>query len=493
MFLIPIGHEESGVRRLPAVTLGVMAICVVALILSSGVGFSSDADERVHARFEEALEYYFAHPYLELSPEFAELAAAETGNDLAPLMEYYGSGIERPDRAIVLTQQPELDRLMARVVESLSAHPFFRFGLVPAEFSVLGLITHMFMHAGWLHLIGNLLMLYLAGPYVEDVWGRPLFAAFYLVAGIIAALSFVALNPDLEAPLVGASGAVAGVMGAFLVRYWKTRIRFFYMIGILVRGTFWAPAWLMLPLWLGAQLFMVAITSGAEGQGGVAYWAHIGGFLFGAGLAWFIQTKRIEARYIDAAIEQKAQATVLDNRAVDEALSLHENGRGETALKMLLQEVQRSPSNRDAALALWSVALDLDLCIDAGPAMVRVIREELRVGDCSEALRCWKEVSARLPKLKIGPALCARLAQALHTEREPGPATAMLRRALLEAGSSVTPALAFQIARIGEEIDRPTAIAALRLASGRPDLDPESREQIEQLLVSMAPRPVSTA
>src|SRR5207247_9669974 len=117
-----------------------------------------------------------------------------------------------------------LERLSAKISDAAVTDPLQRWGLVPARIRPDALITHMFLHAGWLHLLGNLFILYLAGPYIEDVWGRPLFAGFYLVSGLVAALAFVLRYPGLDQPLVGASGAIAGVMGAFLVRYGRPEI-----------------------------------------------------------------------------------------------------------------------------------------------------------------------------------------------------------------------------------------------------------------------------
>ena len=146
------------------------------------------------------------------------------------------------------------------------------------------LITYQFLHGGFLHLFGNLFFLFLAGPFIEDVWGRPVFAAFYLTAGALSALMFALRYPELDEPLIGASGAVAGVMGAFLVRYWKTRIRFLYFFIPFRPGTFTAPAWLMLPLWFARELVFAQawdVASPGTGGGGVAHWAHVWGFAFG--------------------------------------------------------------------------------------------------------------------------------------------------------------------------------------------------------------------
>ena len=104
-----------------------------------------------------------------------------------------------------------------------------------------------------MHLLGNLLFLVLAAPHVEERWGPVLFGVFYLLSGVVAALFWALRYPGLDTSLVGASGAIAGVMGAFLVCFGGSKIKFFYWFGI-IWGTFRAPAWLMLPLWLAIEV-----------------------------------------------------------------------------------------------------------------------------------------------------------------------------------------------------------------------------------------------
>ena len=134
--------------------------------------------------------------------------------------------------------------------------------------------------AGFFHFLGNMFILYLAGPFIEDRWGRPLFAGFYILAGIFAALFFVVQYPGLEESMVGASGAISGVMGAFLIRFWFVKIKFFYFFFFFM-GTFNAPAWFMLPLWLARELIFAQAGDviAPEGGTGVAHWAHVAGFV----------------------------------------------------------------------------------------------------------------------------------------------------------------------------------------------------------------------
>jgi len=140
------------------------------------------------------------------------------------------------------------------------------------------LITSMFLHGGWMHLIGNMWFLWLFGNNVEDSMGRLRFIAFYLLTGLAAALGQVMANPDSIIPMVGASGAISGVMGAYLVLY--PRVKVYTLVPIFIFFTSIAlPAWAMLGYWFVIQL-VSGLFSSSE-MGGVAFWAHIGGFVAG--------------------------------------------------------------------------------------------------------------------------------------------------------------------------------------------------------------------
>jgi membrane associated rhomboid family serine protease len=141
-------------------------------------------------------------------------------------------------------------------------------------------LTSMFLHGSWMHLLGNMWFLWLFGNNVEDAMGRIRYVVFYLLSGIAAALSQVALNPDSVVPMVGASGAISGVMGAYIVLYPRVRVYMLIPLGFVLTTMVW-PAWAMLGYWLVLQLVSGISSVGAEG-GGVAFWAHFGGFLAGA-------------------------------------------------------------------------------------------------------------------------------------------------------------------------------------------------------------------
>ncbi len=143
--------------------------------------------------------------------------------------------------------------------------------------------TSMFLHGSWLHLLGNMWFLWLFGNNIEDSMGRLRFVTFYLLCGIAAALAQVALDPSSGIPMVGASGAISGVMGAYLVLYPRVRVFAMVPIGFFLTSIA-LPAWTMLIYWLAIQ-FISGVTAlgGAEG-GGVAFWVHVGGFVAGMAL-----------------------------------------------------------------------------------------------------------------------------------------------------------------------------------------------------------------
>ena len=141
------------------------------------------------------------------------------------------------------------------------------------------ILYSMFLHGGWMHILGNMWFLWIFGNNVEDAMGRLRFVVFYLGCGLVAALTQVALNPNEIVPMVGASGAISGVMGAYLVLYPRVKVYNFLFLGFFFT-TIALPAWAMIGYWFFLQ---VIGTLGAT-EGGIAVWAHIGGFIAGAAL-----------------------------------------------------------------------------------------------------------------------------------------------------------------------------------------------------------------
>jgi membrane associated rhomboid family serine protease len=170
--------------------------------------------------------------------------------------------------------------------------------LVDAAPQYWTVLTSMFMHGGWLHLIGNMVFLWVFGNNIEDVMGHARFAVFYLVCGVVAGLAHVLLSPGSGIPAVGASGAISGVMGAYILLYPQARVRT------------WVPpifvwtlrAWVLLGYWFVLQVMggLVSLGPQAGQEGGVAVWAHVGGFVAGLALVKVFENRELTARRLRA-------------------------------------------------------------------------------------------------------------------------------------------------------------------------------------------------
>jgi membrane associated rhomboid family serine protease len=170
---------------------------------------------------------------------------------------------------------------------------FHTYGLIPAEFSLPTLVTSMFLHGGFSHVGGNMLFLWIFGDNVEDRMGHRRFLLFYLLCGTAAALAQTLMQPDSLLPMVGASGAVAGVMGAYFVLYPQSQIVTFALFQFIE-----VPAILFLGLWFLLQLVSgVGSVAGSASAGGIAFWAHVAGF--GAGVVGVFLFRRPERQRVE--------------------------------------------------------------------------------------------------------------------------------------------------------------------------------------------------
>lgn len=185
------------------------------------------------------------------------------------------------EQSLTMDRLQEVFLTLSVVPNNISENPF-------SSESILDMVRSMFFHGGWAHLGGNMLYLYLFGDNVEDRLGIPLYLGFYFLSGFGAAAAQVAIDPNSTIPLVGASGAIAGVLGGYLVLFPGVKVQGIVPIGGFAALTEW-PAWTVLILWFALQLLNGIATigpeTGAEG-GGVAFFAHIGGFVAGAIFVW---------------------------------------------------------------------------------------------------------------------------------------------------------------------------------------------------------------
>lgn len=174
------------------------------------------------------------------------------------------------------------------------------FGLVPDRFHFANVLTSMFLHGGWVHVLGNMWFLWIFGDNIEDILGHGKYLLFYLLCGVGAAMTQVYFSPDSRVPMVGASGAIAGVMGAYMVKFPYSRISTLIFLAFFIT-TVEVPAWVMLIYWFFIQLISGVGSVGYSqvSQGGTAFLAHVGGFVAGIGLIYLMRPKERYSRRKD--------------------------------------------------------------------------------------------------------------------------------------------------------------------------------------------------
>jgi len=206
-----------------------------------------------------------------------------------------GDASRRPASVPIVTAFIILTNIVVFVLELTRGETFvIQWSAIPAQIISghhwITILTAMFMHGSWFHLIGNMVFLWAFSPEIEDAMGPLRYVIFYLLGGLVAMLAQVLADPHSTIPNLGASGAIAAVMGAFLVTYPRDQIRTVLFIFVFVRITF-IPACLLIGFWFLTQLFHAGAVAHVQ-TGGVAYLAHVGGFIFGAATARLFEDPR---------------------------------------------------------------------------------------------------------------------------------------------------------------------------------------------------------
>lgn len=492
MFIIvPVGHDETEIRRVPWVTVSLVVACVA--VFTTIWPRSLERERGIEESVRDVAAYFLDHPYLELQPRVSSLLLGRyLGKDERERLEEARTGSKPPARkSQLLEEQETLTALEGTLLAELDGYPMRRYGLIPAATSLETWVSHMFMHGSWGHLFGNMLLLLLAGYCVEERWGRSGFLLLYGVGGLAAAGLFCFRNPDSSIPMVGASGAISAAIGAFLVRFWATRIHFFYWILLIFRGTFRLPAWLVTFAWVGNELLSAHLIDAAGPEssgGGIAHWAHLGGFGFGAAFGLVVRAFQLEARWIAPAIDAKVSG--YQNTLLIRALKLSDKGSPARALELLLSELPRDPGNRDAVLHLWDLALKLQRAPEAAPHLARLIRDAVKSEDadgCEAAVELLTELLSHAPKARPDPLTLVRLGLVLAAKGRSDDAGYVIEQALDALPPRAPLPLALRAVKALTPTHRRLAERVATCSLAAPELADATRDELRRCLETLKP------
>jgi membrane associated rhomboid family serine protease len=411
IILFPVGVEDAEVNRLPWVSIGIAALCVIAFLFSWVLPANPQGVD--NSALFEVLTYWQQHSYLELPEPFQSRFIPKNAQQKLKLH----ASDQRPEPEIIQKEQATLDEMVSRVIALSDRSILRRFSLIPAKgMFQIGWLTHMFLHFGWLHLLGNLFFFYLVGPLIEDIWGRPLFAGFYLVGGLAAALAHFLLDHASPTMMAGASGAIAACMGAFALRYATRRIRLAYFVWFyfrIWRGITRWPAWVCGLLWFFNEAWNFWRTGG---NSGVAVMAHIGGFAFGAAVAFGLRTSGIESKYVAPKVE--ATFTWQKHPAIEKAAAALERKDLPTAEAAYREVLAADPKNLEAQFGLAKIAIQQHRVAEGIQRLDPLLGRLIARSEQDKAMGWIEDIVPVLDPQALRPALAFKIGQLIDAGPE---------------------------------------------------------------------------
>jgi len=417
MIILPLGHDKE-IFRFPLVTVGIILVCLGVQVYSS---FSTPDEEEV-LRITHELKTLRMRIFMQHGPgwikerlpkemsqpsAWEEIPSRKKMSEIVRRFQQVPRDFFREYEAgkIVQPDDPDLQRLKELKHELPGKlFPVTALGYRPGSGKLYTLLTHAFVHGGWFHLIGNMIFLYLCGCNLEDRWGRLIWLAVYLGGSALAGLGFGLIHPQSSQSLVGASGAVAAAMGAFLVVHYSARVRFFYFFWfylLLYKGTFYLRAFWVLPLWLLQQLLGLllegqAVAVGAEQAVPVAYSAHVAGFLTGLLVGVAFKTSGLDLKLKKVS---KEEATVYtQSPRFEEGLQQLQGGDNEAAAASFQAVLTEQPDHLDALLKLWPLEQDPQ---QAAALASRAVLLAKRGGDLLTPINIFRELKELHPRAPL--------------------------------------------------------------------------------------------
>ena len=461
----------------PWVTYGLLLLCAIALIYSNRL--ERDVRSSGDVAVEKAAAYWTERPYLEPADSIVESLTAEgiQSRRAEFQRDHARSGSIGVPKAVQSHYQEVLDGLTAEALEPLLQLPRYRMGVRVSKPDGVSYFAHAFLHSGWLHLIGNGILLLILGCYIERAWGHILFGILALVSSLAAATAFRIGNPELDASLIGTSGMIAGLLAAFMLRFASRWAEAGYC-SVIIGGV----GWLMLSAsygWDGSVVLGPSASSEMAGVANASFWAIAGGFGCGLVVTAMMMFGKIEAILFDTDPRDAKKPSVEPD--LKAALDAHADGRSDEAFELISALLQRKPEYRAALLAMWEVALDVGRDSDASRAMLQVIRDEVR-RNVPSAVDHWLELTRRGLHGGAEPALLIHVALMLCEAERRAEALSALKRALEISSETESPEIAARVARASRSLDRGFTEAAAWHALSSMDLSFKDRQNLEILL-----------
>lgn len=471
MMIIPIGTKGSLALK-PTMTIGLIVANIIVAILTFPIAHQSqkalfETQRELYAR--EVSLYIADHRddgeyagYLDGSVDnaFGKIETAEDYYDLQMyIMEAMGAAGFDPndleqfeEELIARTEEhyagsfdgtydafAEWKRLKAKEDKILEGNVVQVLGLVPSRMNhIYTFFTHLFIHSGIMHLVGNMIFLWVVGCLLEDSWGRIPFLLFYLAGGALAGLAHCLQDTNSVIPLIGASGAIATAMGAFTIRHFWTRIKFFYFFLFFFRpfwGTFCLPAFVFLPFWFAEQVAL-KYMSGFMGGSDVAYLAHIAGYVMGVVTALVFRATDFEERHLAPMLQRKhVDAGVRKDPRFEKACEMMDRGETDRALSIFTGLVRSRPDDYDTILDIAMIYKTRGMIDEYRNLAEMVLKGLLLKSRFEEAGNLAMEIVHGPERISVNPQFLLRVGKWFADQNDYGSAHDIYR-AVIAGGST---------------------------------------------------------
>lgn len=479
---------ESPIQQAAWVTYALACLCALGFAYSQMEAL--DTDSVVEAQLASAEAFFRARPYLVLPAELEGRIAPATATQLARQHERKRRRLAfgpQPARLTAL-EQSELDQMAARVTARVKRLPAQRYGVRAGESDPAKFFEHLLLHGSAAHLAVSLVLLLLLGRPLELACGSLCAFGLFAVSAAGSAASFVLQQPGTPEPLIGTSGLLAGLVGAFAVRFaGEPRPRAsFALVPV-------ACLALVLPPWFGLEWSIargVNAVPPVAGGWNPSFWALLGGFCAGSLAALALKLLRLDGGGRTpaglAARRAEAERSSVETE-LERALQERASGRLDDARRRLEKILGRDPEHRVAVTSFWEVCNELGQAGRAAPLLLDVIREDVRAGANESAVARWMELARCGLDGDAEPALLLRLAPLLCEVGEAAAAARVLRHALERADGAGATAVASRVARDAAAIDPDLAADAAWRGLASTEIGIDERQALEGVLAQVTP------
>ncbi len=466
------------IGKLPLLSLGFVCVLLASFPVFH-FGYSAQRAS-VRADFQEAVDFAIRNPTVQIPPRLLPAIRAVLPNfDSNEIFAFLKKGRDKS------ALQKEFEGVVTRAFDNLDSHPFRALGVVPAAPRIAGFAAHSFVHVGWVQLLGAVLLLMLAGPLLEPLWGRGAFAALVAVSGLASAGVFCLVHAGADRALLGAGGAVSGVVAAALVRFAREEVDLLRWLSPLKSVELIAPGWILALLWIAYEGAMWLTVPGALPGGvdtAVGYTAHAAGALLGGALALGAIRMGIEERVGTSLPPIVARAPREERFDLQQVFRARERGDSDAAFEMLLAESRRSARNRDAVTTFWEMAIERGEADVATPAMLQLVREEIRRGAEDVGVSHWRELTQHQPEARVELPALLKLIPFIRRIDGESAAVLALQQAMDCGEDGPSSREAADIARLAADLEAGIARAAAERALADETLAEARRADMESLL-----------